>query len=513
MKPFLPVISAVLATSLVLASSDASGQIMHVTRDVEKTVGPIPPPQWRPPVINPPSRPQGPGDREVLFAHGLGGERAAWGAVAADLGHRYELNYDLIDYGDLQGQTIEAVSSNVLSLLPDEHDRAQDVRDQTIFVGHSLGGLVGRQMIREQQATGYTADTKFYGGLVTFHSPHGGAPIAADRVALNNFFSEACHDLTDGPIRALTDGLPWFIKFNDYDNVEPGERPERRHIYAATQQFVDNGCTGTAFDLAFESLVLSRTLPRVADDLAPGADFIDEIADHGNPFGLATASIVGFEEQPAALKLFGSAFSGVSDADAYSANDDSTMFMFVRREQISNYYERSRQKREEADRINPFWLDPWYGAKIRKKNRLYATSEAFARGARWWVGLNESWLSLVGATERRSRPPTYRCDCTSPARGNWQVEVPTESGCRRQEWMNSAGASCTATIQYHNNELVYLPSDGVVPLTNQQAWETDVSWRAEGSNHLQIRNDDNTKEAFDVHIFQGEEPRLRIPTR
>lgn len=114
--------------------------------------------------------------RSVSFIHGLNSDASVWVNASSELRQKYRISTRLPNYASSQSITGIA-SSQVLPQIP----------RNSILVGHSMGGLIAREIANTQP--GY-AD-----GIVTVGTPHQGSNLAKNIERVPRFTAETVGDL------------------------------------------------------------------------------------------------------------------------------------------------------------------------------------------------------------------------------------------------------------------------------------------------------------------------------
>lgn len=118
--------------------------------------------------------------RDVAFVHGLFGDESSW----ADTRSVFNQEFDIRSYNKAYDskQSIDQIASGYASAIP----------NGSIFVGHSMGGLVSRSVFRQ-------AGSQQVDALVTLGTPHTGAPLASNTGAIDDVTDDWIDDLAAGP--------------------------------------------------------------------------------------------------------------------------------------------------------------------------------------------------------------------------------------------------------------------------------------------------------------------------
>ena len=130
----------------------------------------------------------------------------------------------------------------------------------------------------------------------------------------------------------------------------------------------------------------------------------------------------------------------------------------------------------------------------------------YEEGVAWLENLNDAWLGIIGALEYETVDQSYRCDCEyydyGEVVGGYDYETETAEECERE---HDPDEVCEATLLFRDQRAIYYPSDGAALLSSQTARGAEITRNYEDSNHLQIRNDKNTQDAFENVLFGSED--------
>ena len=150
-------------------------------------------------------------DRNVFWVHGLGETADFWTKQRTNADQNYRIRSSGFTYDTDEG-------------VPRYSDRLRaDSRsikgNQTIAVGHSLGGVAIREANRD--------DNRLYGGMITLGSPLDGARLANEVISggANRFIQQSIDVLRRGPI-ASSSKTGWQ-KFVDTLNDLVSNNPVR----------------------------------------------------------------------------------------------------------------------------------------------------------------------------------------------------------------------------------------------------------------------------------------------
>jgi pimeloyl-ACP methyl ester carboxylesterase len=141
-------------------------------------------------------------ERKVVWVHGLEGSLGSWGHYAPKFQSERKMTSFSVQYANKNaGLYAESVDEAVEKIKPqlNSNNIIQSASTNTIFVAHSLGGLVTRALDKQMSATG---QNPYYGGFVTFSTPHKGAIIAQSLAEgkVHAFLDDGTHRLLKGPL-------------------------------------------------------------------------------------------------------------------------------------------------------------------------------------------------------------------------------------------------------------------------------------------------------------------------
>jgi pimeloyl-ACP methyl ester carboxylesterase len=119
-------------------------------------------------------------EKDVAFVHGLFGDEGSW----ADTRSVFEREFEV--------RTFNRAYDSKASIDQIAAGYADGIPDGTIFVGHSMGGLVSRSVYRQTGGDQVPA-------LVTLGTPHTGAPLAQNADRVDDVTSDWIDDLAAGP--------------------------------------------------------------------------------------------------------------------------------------------------------------------------------------------------------------------------------------------------------------------------------------------------------------------------
>lgn len=460
-------------------------------------------------ISNEPSQyaPSGPGDRYVYWIHGLGGNQASWlmsatasargvqGFPARKIESITEIKYD---------ESITNFNTAIHSLQQIIHSKrplaTQSDRLNDFIITHSQGGLVSRYLDKDLNTGNPANYYRDFNGIVTFSTPHGGAKII-DNVQNTNlvtsFFDDACKALTIGPVREGLGGS-FAVKLFGIDKIADE---------FSTQMCQAVGLFGNTFakiytgDLGLEYQTTSSTITSLKNYNTP----TNKVCFYGiaNNKGIAFDILYSYSIKGA--NNYGHFQAGNSTADAkVEANNT-----------INKYKEKAMQCHKwsewEWGLLPPRIIFSWGEGPI-----YY---ELYMQGVNFIKNADERWLDIIGSRHVNYYYKTgYNCVDIN----NVPVNNPNNSTVCLKKMYNVSfgdddpneetptnpciGFPGTTPVYYTIlvSSVNYIESDGIV-LTNSSSAFTGAVHKIPliNSNHEQIKNDLNTKDALNK-LYNGD---------
>jgi hypothetical protein len=138
---------------------------------------------------------------------------------------------------------------------------------------------------------------------------------------------------------------------------------------------------------------------------------------------------------------------------------------------------------------------PLFKARSRK------LAQSYQEGLNYFDRVNGYWKILIGARTAEVLPE-QDCECINAQTGEVVVvdEYYCNNGTPGYPW-----SSCDMTISYTGNFLEY-ESDGFILTESAQSAPGQNYWPSrfmDGSNHMQMRNDENTRDAMKAILEEG----------
>jgi pimeloyl-ACP methyl ester carboxylesterase len=215
--------------------------------------------------------------QDVAFVHGLFGDESSWAGTRTVFEQEFDIRSTNVAYDSKR--SIDAAASDYARVVP----------NGSVFVGHSMGGLISRSVYRQAGSAKVDA-------LVTLGTPHTGAPLATNTGQID--------DLADDWIDALAAGPSY-----QYGSIVGGT------LAAIASEFLEGALA------IFESFVTGAY--DSITDLQPGSAFFQNLGDTRPPVTYAVWS----REEPNALWRLADAnlsSSGVETGQGIQIKEDAT---------------------------------------------------------------------------------------------------------------------------------------------------------------------------------------------
>ncbi len=492
------------------------------TVEVPPNGGTIP----NPPTVGPPTLPP-PHEKEkiVFWIHGFGGNNTSWekaSAISTDwIHHTTSTPSNPVFINDLIGFPARKIISDNPGYssgleLPDYGETMDnDIWNKSISVNqedweskfnfcipHSFGGLVTRRAeIHGRANDGFRA-----GGIATFGTPHHGAVLANNLLEvdnstsikypfetselkatekLDNFLEEAAYSLKAGPIKEALESNFWLDLFDGT-------------ITNIVNKIVDG-------IIDFAPTLVGDLFSPTALNLQVGNEQVEFLQN--NPNLTTNVTFYGVEERDLTLwRLF-----------YWGKNDPNNPALSLRSVQAEGYFEASEDRlaiqsfnknlaKYEA-KYN-FWklhhqmlnraalrellsipFNPIKWAQLKHaENEAKIIRNAWEKGMHWWINSSFYWDLMTGAVTFEYTSGT-QCICDGFS------GIPEQVDCN--DINNGNYTNCREENGNIQIAMLYRPNDGAV--LQESAIDFPGSRKnaiMDGSNHFQMRNDENTKGAL-----------------
>ncbi|MCO6459976.1 MAG: hypothetical protein J5I59_01115 [Saprospiraceae bacterium] len=465
----------------------------------------------------------------------------------------------LVDYSNVQVDLSSAALDLDGDLINNPDLPANYDKKNSFIIGHSQGGLVTRALNYQKISQGLPLK---YGGFVTFGTPHRGiVGLTGNNKTLSyKFFEYAALSLAAGPaqvLQSIVEDLKsnFFVKLfkiipdiNINDNINDLIRKSLFYNPVTDQNgfILDQIRKEVESGIAKEMAVGSSSLNLLNgfDPKIPSAAFyaVKKPFIHHYMDGRQDLLVKPF------WALMHYAINNPNENDFFKANDD-WMMAEKARDVYLDYYERAMQYQEVIDVIDnskciPGILFPgicvcdhdtyialrnlpisknWSTTKqahvcrvIKRKKEMAKLSllrDKFLVGSNWVTAANDLWETAIGGqsyiytgycyrkilvddtiVEQRYLPINGICGQSDAppvpeggkALGDWKKE---KAGILYKEHDGAVLAESARDLPFITDDM-------------KDSFNNDLA-RMEGSGHMQMRNDKNTKNALN-YIFNGE---------
>jgi pimeloyl-ACP methyl ester carboxylesterase len=427
--------------------------------------------------------PEIPNKRLIYFVHGLGGTSTSWERAAAAT--EYQAPGQSIpgfpprkakavrsSYAQFSLSGAAQTFHHHLVSVGDPLCTAYNITDKSInyIVAHSQGGVVSRATDQMYDELGEPEQRRF-GGIATFGSPHLGAQILNNRDQFGPFASEALDKLGDGPIDDAIQNNAFVDFFVPDDKIN--------NIRQKLADFLGEKVTPIMFKDQFQE---------ITHDYEVGAAPLAAL--NGYTSSLPRAAFYGIETEPVFYRtVYSMSIKSPNTFDPFQADpDDYLVTQFNQmRDKYKAKYELYKARVEYLESVglpcsgwqwiccSPYcaiW-DTEYWQKKKKRDK-------WKRGLDWLNASNNKYKAILGAAGTTTTTTTFN-NCVG-----FGTTFPMPStGCPTGS-VPSSGTQTTVTPWSKD-------SDGTVLVESQMGFSGAVLAPMQNSNHLQMRNDSNTK--------------------
>lgn len=452
--------------------------------------------------------------RDVFYVHGLEGNSSSWDAVVPWAAHGNDskgFRPDPNFFGWIIETSTPAYDQNQTSLYAaaDELDDFIDYQSKTdilpndnFIIAHSMGGLVSRQMDKNLSLPG--EHDKQYGGIITFGTPHQGSPAATylydKKYLLKNVIRRSCLDLARGP----ADELQMFNSNKFLELLGNTNLFNLSDLVISVCQ--DPESFTNLADLMFSPIV---------EDLIPGNPVLNEINSYSDP-DITKMAFYGVENDEIGQMTWSTFYSlrnGVNSVGLFAAgdNDDQTakQEMINTQNKYSGRYELWNTvynlynifptclpfsfnfRAVPVDKDGNGIFDDW---KCIKKSKIRTLRDEFKDGRDYSYELNDMWKGIIGTYNYQVNG--YGCQYWVDETTLEVMPVSDPNDCL------AFGEDLFGILEYSQSTAD--ESDGIVLKSSAEAFPgvNYLPQKMDGSNHFQMRNDENTEDAM-RGIFEG----------
>lgn len=487
---------------------DSDGDGVPDIEDKCYSVPGLPPTGCPEPPVDPNADPENnENDRVVFWVHGYQGDNLAFSKVAPFVDTTYEVLSDMLYYGANQASLAESAGRVRTEISNQVHFQPAN-SERNFVIAHSLGGLVVRtvgQMPRDSMDSDGNPVPSF-NGFITFGTPHYGVAAANTLVdtpeLLEDFIDDACKALVPGPLNeALTDKLGeagrLLAMFNAVDIatvllcpelVAPGVVNIAMRLFA----------TGIESEL---TTVAAASIPPMQTQHNAVFYGIEDGADDGS----LTPRFLGSLLPGSAPSTYDPFQAGASDEVGIAEVAQALEFYAEK----LNYWE-NQSVHWTSIFIPPVALFglPRYRTRIREINLF---QERYRKGVNWFPTLDPSWQNLIGATSVELTTETIECQCAVFRDGQLLYEevlpFPETGGDCSSYPQPAQGWRICDERRTYTTRFERTPSDGFI--LAESAMDAPgrtpayVPRLMPGSGHMQMRNDENMRDAVEAIFKNG----------
>ncbi len=518
---------------LVAVIYTATGQVTTpcVTDTLEIVLPGVKGPDYGPPVLDSVriSVQAAPDDYRMLYwVHGLNGNGSSWDkaatacedSVAGDFKPR-EVYGRAPDYYESQSD-IAAASWKFrqkldLSIhLPPSYDRTK-----SFVIAHSQGGIVSRYTDYYYTRPGNGHD-RMFGGIVTFGTPNQGAQIVNNQRLVSSFLHLMGSDMTAGPVKELTHSGNWLVRWLaekvqvsqiqglllDMLSVHVGKYLINKSLPGITNQYRVNALMVADTLSRYESPSDLVAFYGVRDTLT--YKYNVEYEDDGQ---IRTIPVLPVPISWATINYF---LRSVNPEPYFKSEDNEHAWTLISGGVRADYQAKvdeneAARRKYEAEMLNAL-LTGQSMTMVKLHGGAMDLAEdrrnAWRRGVGFVDGFDRLYRIFIGAlVSETEEDTTYTCECKLFSFGVVRIDRPEGMTCADVE--AQLGPPGFARCQEKSKTTMryvwrHKDSDGVVLAESamnipQHTWEPQ---KMEGSTHMGMRNDGNTKDALNK-IFEG----------
>lgn len=466
-------------------------------------------------------------ERAIFLVPGLNGDHNAWRDLRDELSG-YTNDFPSFPARRAEVRMIGTKNGPGYSQAAGLASAAKDVRDQmsnlnyaqlgipdpgnNIAIGHSQGGLVIRAIEYNDTQLG---KKRYFGGMVTFGSPHRGAAILTNglpvsqggRGQLSDFIDDFCVAISDGPLQEklqLSDQFMFkLVRLLKLDDQALSLRDEICHVLA---------------DSILPHYILKDFTANITQDYMAHDEFYKKpnyLLNVLNTYQpqIPSVAFYGVEEEPVFWRQLGSITHKVHKYPAFQADPDQN-FVDDYALLLANYNARYliyKKQAEDFETYTDLSSNPGYffsllksqfgflisGQYITEGMRARRVSNAYKSGAQFLFNANDRWKGIIGARKTSIKQIGYICDCDHITGGYTTTSyVQNQEDCAAGFNSTSSGiVHCEVypNVTLHVDEF---ENDGVVLASSARQLPggivnpgiPEIVYRLQSTNHQQIRN-------------------------
>ena len=440
--------------------------------------------------------------KAITWVHGMNGTNASWIHASDYADDHYNALPIRLDYNNFQASllTVRAgVKDDFLNKWEATKDLTSEQGKRNSFaIAHSLGGIAIRGA-----SESYDYLEGKVNGIVTVCSPHGGSNLAyyvdtpegpgspSKVQAFKDFAASACSAFGLGPIKEEISENAFLNAISKIGFLE-GE------------EILDAVCSGvTSFGVP---KAIKNIAPMSVSELTPNSAAlnIDSKVPDAHKMLFATSIVDDPDAHHNAFKIFYSGQNSPSDRGRWQADVLTTEAL----EDLDS--DRNWYNAKHLEWKNHYDSKPWYKANWQcfktfgfgpciTYNDCLDISNGYTKGLNQFRKVNDYWEYALGA--REYIPLDFGACCVENDYGEGGcIQNMTEEECYDLNYNDIFWSP----YQVYSNVKDY---DGLLTTESQSAWESCLEENkiilAKSSDHLQIKNDSNTKFIVD-YTLSGE---------
>lgn len=413
----------------------------------------------------------------TYWVHGLGGDPTKWNAYAPffEAAHSSSM---VAGVNSLRpgyaSQTGLIASGNTVAAAMDP------LKPEGIAIGHSMGGLVTREIARMPSRPGSPAPGGRFAGFVTIASSHSGAFIgnSIEDGNVNKLVDWGVGRLTAGPLASIATSvgagpIGWPIIVGGGIGA-----------FSAAADFILDGLKTNVATLAGAPRIKVGHTDMVQLNNAP-------------PPNMPKVALQAVEQEPILWRVVSHVTNDPANT-AVNAYNDNTWPNNV--DVLESFYYDNSITYAVLGAIT-VWFAPPLGVAF------FATSAAWLWGATWFDHANDEWHWIIGASHKGWFSfPTGNMKHICADEPDTQVKAQCYSDCAAN---NDEGCWVEETIS--GWATIHEASDGIVPLPAQEALPDKLPWTVTaglangdptGCGHQEARNHPGITKAL-TDVFNG----------
>ncbi len=440
-----------------------------------------------------------------------------------------QTSYPDIDLG-IAGQVLH--SSMINTRVGDCPLPNRDV-EVDFIIAHSQGGIVSRTYdLLANQGTFNNTSTiypnlngRIIGGIATFGSPHLGAriinnssdPSPKNSMLIKDFADPGAAAIAAALLITKTSNIPLIGSFIP---ALIGSKIDSVVKYVTQTIIPDKFKNNTA---------------AIAQTFKEGAPFLNTLASNDVTSSVAKAVFYGIEDEPIIWRTFDNFLIHNPQSDTvFRANEDIDLTIKANQYLIEFKIGEILQNTEAKKNHNlfvttlissigippPFNITALALAKFYKNKRdaNYENARTLLKANNWLGSANNQWKVIIGALDIQQVQTGCLLSmqvCTKKFFMPWKcfalgIPVAGVTPCTGANfsYLNIASSNYSRTVvsalPIYNYIYVYKLSDGVVTTDSQKGYpgHSYTPQLMKGSNHMQMKNDENTRIALD-NLFKG----------